>query len=123
MPSTLAAEEQPQPVMMTYLLSIFMSASSIEKVGVRNGRELKTLATALDHLARGELDHLADVLMQRYKAVEMSISDGTWTLAQRIELITDQGVGLVSNEEHAAAARAAMLGHKLDEVRKKAKSK
>ena len=32
MPSTHAAEEQPQPVMMTYLLSIFMNASSIEKV-------------------------------------------------------------------------------------------
>ena len=123
MPSTHSAEEQPQPVMMTYLLSIYMNANTIDRVGVRNGRELKTLATALDHLARGELDQLADVLMQRYKAVEMSIADGTWTLAQRIELITDQGVGLVSNEEHVAAARAAMLIHKLDEVKKKAKSK
>ena len=61
--------------------------------------------------------------MQRYKAVEMSIADGTWTLTQMIEQITDQGVGLVSLDEHTAAARAAMLGHKLDEVRKKAKRK
>jgi hypothetical protein len=105
--------------MVSYLTSIFHGAQPVEKCGIRTARELRTLAEALDALGRGKLPQVADLLMQRYKALELSVTDGSWGLAEKVELLPPRNVGLTSIEESQAAARAQLLQLKLDEARKR----
>ena len=102
-----------------YLQAILLGKHSLEKIGPRSGRELRTLAEAMDHLAEGRLPQVADLLMQRFKALEQSISDGHWGIANQLELVDETGITLTSAGEQRAAARAEMLRHKLEEARKK----
>ena len=51
-----------------YLTSVLLP-SLTEKAGLRNSRELQTLALALDLLIGGDLTRLGDLLAQRFKAV------------------------------------------------------
>jgi hypothetical protein len=106
-------------LMVSYLTAIFHGRYPPEKVGIRTTRELRTLAEALDALGRGDLPSLADLLMQRFKALEVSVQDGSWATAQRLELLPAKDVGLASAEEQRAAARAELLHLKLDEAKKK----
>ena len=92
---------------------------SVEKVGPRSGKELRTLAEALDLVAAGRLPQVADLLMQRFKALEQSISDGHWGIANQLELVEDTATTLTSTGEQRAAARAELLRHKLEEARRK----
>ena len=94
-----------EPRFVSYLLSSFQGRYSVEKMGVGKARELRTLATALDQLGRGEVAQASDVIMQRFKAVTAAIEDGNWTLAQRYELIPEVGSGLIGVHERRLAAR------------------
>ena len=109
------------PVMISYLYSMVFVQHPVETVGARTVQELRTLATLLDHLARGELDQLGDVAMQRFKALELSIKDKSWTLATELELLPPLDACLTSQSEHQKAAKAALLRGKLEEVRRKVK--
>ena len=102
-----------------YLQAILLGKHSLEKVGPKSARELRTLAEALDHLAQGRLPQVADLLMQRFKALEQSISDGHWGLASQMELVEEGGKTLASAKEQRTAARAELLRHKLEEARKR----
>ena len=62
---------------------------------------------------------MADLLMQRFKALEVSVQDGSGASAQRLELLPAKDVGLASAEEQRAAARAELLHLRLDEAKKK----
>ena len=86
----------------------------------RTSRELRTIAQALDALSAGQLPALADILMQRFKALEMSIVDAGWGLAKRVELLPDAPAGLTSLSERRAAARSELLHLRLAEARTKA---
>ena len=81
---------------------------------------MHTLAHALDLLSEGRLPEVADMLIQRFKAVEQSVQDGNWNLAGQLELVPDYAPTLASRDEQRAAARAEVLRAKLDEARKKA---
>ena len=104
---------------VSYLTSIFHGHYSPEKVGVRTSREMRTLAEALDGLTRGDLPFVADLLTQRFKACELSITDGGWEMGQNLELLPEQMVGLAGVEEQRKAAKIQLLKAKLHEVRKR----
>jgi hypothetical protein len=110
-------------LMVSYLTAIFHGRYPPEKVGIRTSRELRTLAEALEALSRGDLPSLADLLMQRFKALEVSVQDGSWATAQRLELLPAKDVGLASAEEQRAAARSELLHLKLEEAKKKYEGK
>ena len=82
-------------------------------LGQRNEREMRTLAQGLDNLAAGRLAEVGDVLMQRYKAVELAATEGNWDLAQRLEVIPDTRPAAVSHEERHAAAAEELTEQKL----------
>ena len=69
-----------------YLNQVLFTQHSQEKLGLRNVRELVTLAEAIDLLMEGQFAAVGDVLMQRMKAVESSVTDG-WQMASHQELI------------------------------------
>ena len=80
-------------------------SESIRGTTVRNRRELQTLALALDLIVRDEVKSAADVLVQRVKALEISIMDSNWARAELIELIPPLDSGLVTREELLKVSR------------------
>lgn len=82
-------------------------------VGLRNARELRTLAEALDLLMVGKVAEAGDLLMQRFKAVELASQEGNWKVAQHLELIPETGVSTSSFKERRAAAKLEMEDYRL----------
>ena len=102
-----------------YLAQILFTQHSPQSVGVRNSRELLTLAEGIDLLMSEEFAALGDLLMQRFKALESSLSDG-WSVARHQELIRADQATVTTPQERAFAARAALQQSRLEEaVRKK----
>ena len=100
-----------QPVMVRYLTMVLGQAGA--PVGMRNARELRTLAEALDLLTLGKIAEVGDVLMQRFKAVELASQEGNWRIAQHLELIPDTGVSASSYKERRAAAKLELEDYRL----------
>ena len=65
-------------------------------------RELTTLASALEHFAKGDMAELGDMLVQRLKALELSLHGNT-EAANAIQLIGLQEFGLTDRLELDAA--------------------
>ena len=88
-----AAEQNKLPaVARAYLHQIYLQAHGREALGVRNVKEMITLATAIDLICGNDGLRALDVLVQRLKALEVAQSQGGWTQASQLELImtTDQ---------------------------------
>jgi hypothetical protein len=106
---------------LTYVMTVYMQRFTSQEIGIRNLRELRTLAEALDALLEGNLARVGDLLVQRLKAIEMAVFDGNWNLARHLELIPPQEVTLVSVPEKAQAAKVELQRVKLLEASKKTK--
>ena len=109
--------------MVTYLVSVLHGRFPQAQVGPRSCRELRTLAEALDALGVGDLPRTGDILMQRFKSIETSITDQTWEVAAQQEVIPPAGLGLTTTSERHAASRAALLHKKLEDVKRKSSGK
>ena len=96
--------------------SIFHGRHSGQEVGVRTAEETRTLAVAIDALIRGELPQVGELLAQRLKALETSVEDRSWAVANNLE-VCDDGRGLASLEERQAAARHTLLHQKVAEAK------
>ena len=90
---------------------------------MRNTREIQTVSWVLDLLVMVELAQLGNVLMQRYKALEASVSDGGWHLARHYELIPPTIASTLTPSEQDAAARLALREAKLRGALEDAKRK
>jgi hypothetical protein len=100
--------------LVTYLVTVFFAAHPPSSLGLRICRELRAMAQALDRLLNEEWDSLGDLLMQRFEALEFSITEGNWELASAIELIPKNSVGLTSLEDRTMGSRQRLLLSKLD---------
>ena len=108
---------------LAYINQVLFANVSQEKMGVRNAREIRTLAEAIDCLLRGQLARLGDLLMQRLKAAESAVLEGAWTMAKHQELIPDIGASLSNPAEREAAAKAELRAIKLRKALEHAKGK
>ena len=97
-----------------YVNQVLFVNHSPETIGIRNSREMVTLSAALDCLLTGQLARLENVLMQRLKAVESSITDG-WGVARHLELIPPSHATITNDQERDYAAKAALRAAKLKE--------
>ena len=85
----------------------FAHVSSQQVQGVRNLRELRTLAQIIDSIILGDLAFAADTAIQRYKAVELAAETGIWALAEEVELLPPSGASsLAPAERRNAVTRA-----------------
>ena len=107
------SEELPR--VLTYLETVFNQRYTKESVGIRTSREMRTLAEAIDSLLEGDSMRTADLLIQRFKALETSVSDGSWSLARHLELIPEEGVGLTSPAERDLIAKLELQRARLAE--------
>lgn len=80
------------PAAKAYYLRVLKPESERINAGVRNLREMKTLAYAIDHLARGRVGEASDILVMRLKAVEMAAKDNSWDRANFLELVPEEKV-------------------------------
>ncbi|CAK0886883.1 unnamed protein product, partial [Prorocentrum cordatum] len=96
-----------------YLQAVVFGHHPPGQMRINTQRELQTLATALDLLESGCLAELSDVLMQRFKALELSLSDASWQVASELEIAPDARPSLASMGEQDLARRAALLRRKL----------
>ncbi len=111
--------EERHDVVTTYLTTALSPAAAAAgaPLRLREMREMRTLAEALDAIIRGEPAKAGDLLMQRFRATEMPVSDGHWTLAQHLELIPETTVtsvplGMRSELVREANRREKFKGHK-----------
>ena len=102
---------------VAYLITVLQNRVPLEKMGLRDSRELRTLAEALDALGKGDLPRLGDLLAQRFKSVESKILNGSWN--DSLELIPPADLGLATNAEQRLATREQMAKLKLLELRAK----
>ena len=93
-----------EPIVNTYLTSVLLPSTQ-GSMGVRNERELRTLALALDHVLAGRFANAMDVLVQRFKAVESSSSEGGWAHSRHLELLPEGRVTAISPQEREAMIR------------------
>ena len=102
-----------------YVSQVLFANHPPEAMGLRNAREIVTLSTSLDLLVSGQFARLGDVLMQRLKAVESSLTDG-WGVAKHYELIPPSKPAITTDKERDFAAKAALRAAKLKESLQKA---
>ncbi|CAK0881107.1 unnamed protein product, partial [Prorocentrum cordatum] len=82
-------------VIRAYLVTSFFGARPAGEaaVGLRNPRELKTIAAIIEAILQGRILTALDIAVQRFKAIELSIEEGNWTNARWLELIPVNTVG------------------------------
>ena len=102
---------------LTYLTAVFFGQHPPKELGVKTTAELRTLASCLDSLGRGDLPALGDMLIQRFKALETSIVDNSWSVARRLELVPSETL-LATPLERKAPARDELLYSILKETAK-----
>eukprot|EP00434_Breviolum_minutum_P037625 symbB.v1.2.033370.t1/scaffold4139.1/size44681/1 len=101
-----------QQKVSAYLNQVLFNQHPPASIGMRNARELVTLAEGLDLLMEENFAGLGDLLMQRMKAVEASLSEG-WGVANYQELIPPPKATLTTDQERAFATRHALQQRKL----------
>ena len=107
-----------QPIAQAFVQQIIFGEHDKKKMGLRNSRELESWALLIDCLLRGETAAGLDVAMQRLKALERSIVDGSWSVARWYELIPTSASHLTDRHEALAAMR---LEKSEQDLRKKPK--
>ena len=83
--------------MMTYFRSVWRGAHPVSQVGVLNNAELEMLATVIDRLVEGNMAAVGDILMQRFRCVQL-VSSHCWQVASQLELSNREDASLVPIE-------------------------
>ena len=91
-----------EPVVTRYLIN--MVQHQTQQLSIRNERELRTLAEALDALLTGRFAEVGDLLMQRFRAIECAAVEGGWEMARHMELIPPMTATSVTQRERQDAA-------------------
>ena len=112
------AMEDEAPSIMTYLQAIFHGHLPQGQVGHRTSREMATIGACLDALAKGDLPHLGDVLMQRFKKLEVEAMEGDERAGETLELLPSRPVGLAGQQELEAAQAEEIRRSKVRQARK-----
>ena len=81
-------------------------------------REISTVSHCLDALANGDLPHLADLLMQRFKKLEVEAIEGSENAGETLEVIPARSVGLANQQELEAAQAEEIRLAKLKQARR-----
>ena len=84
-----------------------------KEIGMRNRRELRTLAEALDLLLEGDPLRAADVLMARFSSVELASTEQSWAVSQHLELVPGAVSGVATERAKHAASKEELLRQKL----------
>ena len=79
------------PVCRGYLTQILFNKYPESVVGLRNARELRTLAHLIDRISENDGLRALDIALQRFKSIEMFLEQGSWEQGNLLELIPSEG--------------------------------
>ena len=79
------------PTARAYLTQIYLVKNPEPSLGLRNLRELRTLAAMVDLMASNDTLRALDIALQRMKAIEVFVAQGNWTQATMLELVPAEG--------------------------------
>jgi len=89
------------------------AASQGKPLGIRNEREMRTLAEGIDAMLAGDLGRAGDILMQRFRACEVNLLEGDWGMAKHLELIPAHQISCVPNGMRQEMMKEQRLADKL----------
>jgi len=89
------------------------AASQGKPLGMRNEREMRTLAESLDALLNGDLGRAGDIMMQRFRACEVNAIEGDWGMAKHLELIPAHQISSIPNGMRQEMQKEKRLADKL----------
>jgi hypothetical protein len=99
--------------MSAYLNVVYFPVHPEASIGLRASREMKTIGFAVDMLCQGKVLEALDFLLQRQKALEVSVDQGNWTQARHLELIPQSDVTSWSRSDLKEAQKEQLLDTKL----------
>ena len=70
------------PVVQAYLSTVYLPTHPESQIGLRSAREMRTLAMSIDLLLGGHVLHGLDVLLQRFKELDLAAEQGSWSQAR-----------------------------------------
>ena len=108
---------------LAYFNQVVLAARTPKEIGERNMRELRTLAEMLDALMGGHLAKVGDLAMQRFQAIEMALSQGSWAQARHVEAIPPTDAALANEWVKGTAARQEIRAQKLRTALEQAKKR
>eukprot|EP00971_Amphidinium_carterae_P079714 1577384-Amphidinium_carterae.1 len=98
--------EVMQSQLVAYMNTVLFPSLPRDKLTIRTRRELLTLGEALDAVMAGNVARSCDILVQRCRALELSLRQGTWDQAVHLELAGQADAGMITMSERAQAAKA-----------------
>ena len=101
-----------KPIVVQYFQTALKPALGA-KIGLRTDREMTTCAEAIDLLLAGDTLQAAEVLLQRFKALEVYSSTGSWDHARHLELTRPDAVSSISTRELELAHATELMENKL----------
>lgn len=96
-----------------YLLRVFCPHYQHVPQQTRNLVEGNVIAHCLDHFAQGRYDQAADILAQRFTAIEANLLGIAWDKARFLELVELDDNSLVGRHERALVAHETTVESKL----------
>jgi hypothetical protein len=106
------------PIVLKYLLTTFLPQNPVKAIGSDMYRQLRTIAEAMDALIEGRVPAALDLLMQRFKACQLSLQDRSWTAARWLELIpATEGQSAVSPADEELAQQITLAELRLSKLR------
>ena len=86
------------PVAVAYFQTC-LKPSLGDKISARNDKEMGVLVEVLDMILVGDFIPAAELVLQRFKALETKAHEGSWSMAQHLELSRPSLVSCVSSRE------------------------
>ena len=112
------------PIVLRFLLAVYLPQHPVKEIGGEIYRELRTIAEALDLLLQGRTAAVADILAQRFKAIQVAVGDGSWSAAKWLELIPPRDQPLALRNEEEEMIRSIQHGElKLEELASRLRQK
>jgi len=105
-PQAMASSGSQKPLNMVavkYVLTCLQASKKV-KMEPELEREVRTLAESIDLLVSGNLAGLGELLMQRFKALELRINHGDTALSKHIELLPESEYSTMTLMEKEMAA-------------------
>ena len=102
-PANLASDRTAfRSLASSFLMTAFLPSHPAFPVAASS--ELRSLAAVMDFLVQGRIAAAADVVAQRWRALEVASTEG-WQVARHLELLPPAGVSSVPSNLRAAAVR------------------
>jgi hypothetical protein len=100
-------------VARAYLQQVYFVKNPTSTLGQRTTREMRTLMLVVDYLTMNMVPSALDVLLQRQKALELSIEQQNWQQANHLELVDMEEARSYFTQELKAAQNEVKAEQKL----------